>query len=247
MGALDGTTAVVTGGSRGIGRAVVQRLVGDGAAVVFGYLTDQISADAVVAQAREIGGRAWAVRADLAEPAQVEVLFAAADEHLGQRLDLLVNNAAVPGRMVFDDATVADFDRVMAVNSRGAFLAMQQAARRMGNGASIVNISTVSTAWPGADEALYAASKGALEQLSRVASRAFGPRQITVNTISPGTTDTDFLRANVPAEGRDTVAHMTPLGRLGTPQDVAHVVAFLAGPDSRWVTGQNIRADGGLV
>ncbi|MGH4019106.1 MAG: SDR family oxidoreductase [Pseudonocardiaceae bacterium] len=247
MKALDGATAVVTGGSRGIGRAIVQRLAADGAAVVFGYATDQARAEAVVDQVRAGGGRVWAVRADLAEPAQIEQLFATADEHLGDRLDVLVNNAAIPGLVALTGATTTDFDHVFAVNTRAAFLAMQQAARRMSDGGRIVNISTVSTSWPGPGEALYAASKGALEQLSRVASREFGPRQITVNTVSPGTTDTDFLRENVSTETRETVAHMTPLGRLGTPEDIAAVVAFLAGPDSAWVTGQNIRADGGLV
>ena len=119
--------------------------------------------------------------------------------------------------------------------------------KRMGNGARIINVSSVSTSWPGADEILYAASKGALEQLSRVASRALGSRQITVNTVSPGTTDTEFLRTNVPEGVRQTVARMTPLGRLGRPEDIAAVVAYLAGADAGWVTGQNIRADGGLV
>ena len=125
MKALDGATAVVTGSSRGIGRAIVERLVAEGAAVVFGYATDLTGAEAVSDQVRAEGGRAWAVQADLADPARVEQLFATADTHLGDRLDVLVNNAAIPGRIALTDATVTDFDRVLAVNTRAVFLAIQ--------------------------------------------------------------------------------------------------------------------------
>lgn len=246
MSVLAGQAAVVTGGSRGIGAAIVHRLVAHGAGVVFGYLRDAEAADTVLKEVHDVGGRAWAVRADLVDPDQVERLFTAVDTHLG-RLDVLVNNAAVPARITLGEVTCLDFDRVFALNTRAPLLAIQHAMPRMRPGGRIVNVSSVSTSWPGADEILYAASKGALEQLSRVASRALGPRQITVNTVSPGATDTDFLRANVPAEVRQTVASMTPLGRLGRPEDIAAQVAYLAGPDAGWVTGQNIRADGGLV
>ncbi|WP_017593966.1 SDR family oxidoreductase [Nocardiopsis potens] len=247
MDVREAVPAVVTGGSRGIGRAIVERFAADGAPVVFGYVSERNRAEEVAGAVRAAGGRAWAVRADLGEPDGADRLFAAADEHLGGRLGVLVNNAAIPGRTAFDDASAEEFDRVMAVNARAALLAMRHAARRMGRGGRIINVSSVSTGWPGADEALYAASKGALEQPSRVASRALGPRGITVNTVSPGTTDTDLLRGAVPAEAREAVAAMTPLGRLGRPEDVAAVAAYLAGPDAAWVTGQNIRADGGLL
>jgi 3-oxoacyl-[acyl-carrier protein] reductase len=237
---------VVTGGSRGIGAAIVLRLAAQGSGVVFGYQSDAEAADAVLDAVREAGGQAWAVAADLTSPRELERVFIAADTHLG-RLDVLVNNAGIPARMGLAEVSVDDFDRVFAINTRAPLLAIQHAAERMGAGGRIINVSSVSTSWPGADEILYAASKGALEQLSRVASRALGPRQITVNTVSPGTTDTEFLRANVPEEIRQTVAAMTPLGRLGDPEDIAAVVAYLAGPDAGWLTGQNIRADGGLV
>lgn len=243
---LQDRAAVVTGGSRGIGAAIVRRLAGEGADVVFGYHSDERAANAVLEQVHDTGGRAWAVAADIAEPAELRRLFTTADTQLG-RLDVLVNNAGVPARAELAEITVEQFDRVFAINTRAALLMIQHAAARMSSGGRIVNISSVSTSWPGADEMLYAASKGALEQLSRVASRALGPRGITVNTVSPGTTDTAFLRDNVPEEIRHTVAAMTPLGRLGSPEDVAAVVAYLAGQDAGWVTGQNIRADGGLV
>src|SRR5690606_36060970 len=175
MDVREAAPAVVTGGSRGIGRAIVERLAAGGAPVVFGYATERGRAEEVVEAVRAAGGSAWAVRADLAEPDGVDRLFAGADEHLGGRLGVLVNNAAVTGRTAFADASTEEFDRVLAVNARAALLAMQHAERRMAGGGRIVNISSVSTAWPAADEALYAASKGALEQLSRVASRALGP------------------------------------------------------------------------
>jgi 3-oxoacyl-[acyl-carrier protein] reductase len=243
---LDGKGVVVTGGSRGIGAAIVHRLAAEGARVVFGYKSNTQAARAVLEQVREAGGNAWAVCADLADPEQVKGLFAAVDNHV-DRLDVLVNNAGVPARVTVEDVSVAEFDRVFAINTRAPLLAMQQASARMRAGGRIINISSVSTRWPAADEILYAATKGALEQLTRVAARALGPRQIRVNTVSPGTTETEFLRANVEPDIRDAVAAMTPLGRLGRPSDIAAVVAYLAGPGSGWLTGQNLRADGGLV
>lgn len=243
---METRAAVVTGGSRGIGAAIVRRLADAGLGVVFGYHGDKQAADAVLKEVYEAGGRAWAVAADLADPDQPRRLFSTASGRLG-RLDVLVNNAAVPARAELNEITVERFDRVFAINTRAALLATQHAAERMSTGGRIINISSVSTSWPGADEMLYAASKAALEQVSRVASRALGARGITVNTIAPGTTDTAFLHENVPEEVRRTVAGMTPLGRLGAPEDIAAVVAYLASPDAGWLTGQNIRADGGLV
>jgi 3-oxoacyl-[acyl-carrier protein] reductase len=214
--------------------------------VVFGYRSNSQAAQAVLDQVREAGGQAWAVCADLADPEEVRRLFSVADGHI-DRLNVLVNNAGIPTRIALEEVGVAEFDRAFAINTRAPLLAIQQAGARMGEGGRIINVSSVSTSWPAADEILYAASKGALEQLTRVAARALGPCQITVNTVSPGPTDTEFLRANVPYDVQETVAAMTPLGRLGRPSDVAAVVAYLAGPDSGWLTGQNLRADGGLV
>ncbi|SFQ42406.1 3-oxoacyl-[acyl-carrier protein] reductase [Amycolatopsis arida] len=231
---------MVTGGARGIGRAVVRRLVAEGATVVFSYARDDAAAAEVA------GERAHAVRADQAEPAEVERLFAVADEVLGG-VDVLVGNAGVAASTPLAEVTLAEYERVMAVNARGTFLAVQQAARRLGEGGRIVVVSSVTTVWPSPGESVYAASKAAVEQIARVASRELGPRGVTVNTVSPGVTDTDLLRAAAPPEAVAGVAGMTPLRRLGTPADVADVVAFLCGPDARWVTGQNLRADGGLV
>jgi 3-oxoacyl-[acyl-carrier protein] reductase len=243
---LEGKAAVVTGGSRGIGRAVVERLARDGATVVFGYVADADAAAEVEKAVAAAGGTAHGVRVDLAEPGGVAALFAAAQEHL-DGLDLLVNNAAARHTpMMLADLPEDEFDRLMAVNARAVFLALRHAARHMRDGGRIVNLSTINTAMPGPGIAAYAASKGAVEQLSGVASRELGPRGITVNTVSPGATDTDLLRSTNTPQAVEMAARVTPLGRLGRPDDVADVIAFLCGPDARWVTGQNIHAAGGL-
>jgi 3-oxoacyl-[acyl-carrier protein] reductase len=171
--------------------------------------------------------------------------MAVAEERLGG-LDILVNNAA----MSFTPAPIADteeqlFDRVMAVNVRSAFLTVRQAARRMRDDGRIIDISTLNNVRPAPGSAPYMASKGALEQLTAAAARELGTRGITVNTVSPGATDTELLRGTNSAEALKMVVAMTPLGRLGRPSDVADVVAFLAGPDGAWVTGQYIEASGG--
>src|SRR5690606_34340520 len=143
------------------------------------------------------------------------------------------------------DLTEEAYDRVMAVNAKAVFLALRYAARHMRDGGRIINISTLNTVLPSAGLTAYAGSKGAVEQFTAVAARELGGRGITVNTVSPGATDTDLLRSSNTPEGLERVARMTPLGRLGTPADVADVVAFLASPDSRWITGQSRAASGG--
>jgi 3-oxoacyl-[acyl-carrier protein] reductase len=243
---LKDMTAVVTGGSRGIGRAIVERLCRDGAAVVFNYATNEEAADDVVRAVQADGGTVRAIRLDLKEPDGPERLMEAAEAHLGS-LSILVNNAAMsftPVPLAKTDVEV--FDSVMAVNTRSVFLTMRYAARQMRDGGRIVNISTLNTVRPAPGIAPYAASKGAIEQLTAVAARELGPRGITVNTVSPGATDTELLHGTNPPQALQAVVEVTPLGRLGQPSDVADVVAFLAGPDGRWITGQNLRATGGL-
>jgi 3-oxoacyl-[acyl-carrier protein] reductase len=244
---LGGKTALVTGGSRGIGRAIVERLARDGARVVFGYHSNSAAADEVERAVAANGGRASGFRADLGEPGGVQKLLAYADDHVGD-LDILVNNAAAQ----FSPVAIAEvseeaYERVMTVNTKAVFFALQHAARHMRDDGRIINISTLNTVRPAPGIALYAASKGAVEQFTAVAARELGPRGITVNTVSPGATDTDLLRSTNTEEGLARAVMMTPLGRLGEPADVADVVAFLAGPDARWVTGQNIHATGGIA
>ncbi|MEV4078310.1 SDR family NAD(P)-dependent oxidoreductase [Nonomuraea fuscirosea] len=241
MSVLSGKGALVTGGSRGIGKAVVERLTGDGADVVFCYQHAEQAAERVTAATG-----AHAVRADLGSRQDLDRLFAEAQARL-PGIDIVVNNAAtVEGQKTFDAITDDDYERVFAVNARSVFLAIQWAARVMRDGGRIINISSLNTRIPAPALALYCGSKGAVEQFSKVASRELGGRGITVNVVSSGATDTDMLRAANPPEALETTPAYTALGRLGRPDDIAAVVAFLAGPDGRWVTGQNVLATGGL-
>jgi 3-oxoacyl-[acyl-carrier protein] reductase len=238
MTTLAGKTAVVTGGSRGIGRAIARRLAADGARVVFSFREDKAAADAL---AEEIGD-AVAVRADQEDLGSLDALF----EPVADGLDILVNNAAITAPAPIKDITPELFDKAMTVNAKFPLLAMRRAAPLLRDGGRIISISTLNTTAPGPGIALYCASKAALEQFSKVAAYELGPRGITVNTVSPGATDTDLLRASNSAAELEEASALTALGRLGTPADIADVVAFLAGPDARWITAQNIQATGGL-
>ncbi|MCA2219165.1 SDR family oxidoreductase [Jidongwangia harbinensis] len=236
---LTGRTALVTGGSRGIGAAIVRRLAAEGARVVFTYRQSRAAAERLAAEL----GDAVAVPVDQADVAGVETMLAPVRDGL----DILVNNAAVNPRAAIADLTAADFDTVMTVNAKFPLLAMARAADLLRDHGRIINVSSLNTALPAPGGALYAASKAALEQFTMVAAREFGGRGITVNTVSPGATDTGLLRSTNPPEALAQAAAYTALGRLGRPDDVAAVVALLAGPDAGWITGQNIRATGGYL
>lgn len=245
MTLLSGKSALVTGGSRGIGAAIVERLARDGVAVTFSYARDVAAAEKVVASVTQAGGQAWAEPCELSDGGQILRLFDAAQRHTGG-LDIVVNNAAVATVGLIADTTDEDYDRVMGINARGTFIAIREAARRLRDNGRLITISSVNTAGHAPGTSLYSGSKGAVEQFSQVAALELGGRGITVNVVSPGATDTDMLRASNRPEDLAEVPALTPLGRLGAPADVADVVAFLAGPDGRWLTGQNLRASGGL-
>lgn len=246
MGILDGKGALVTGGSRGIGRAIVKRLAADGAAVVFSYLRNGAAAQAVVREVGEAGGRAFAVRADQGSLEDLRLLAGQAEEHL-DGLDIVVINAAgeLPG--VIGEVTEEVYDRFMAVHAKGPFFLIQHAGRMLRDGGRIIAISTLNTRLHPPGGALYTGAKGALENFTVVAALEFGGRGITANIVSPGATDTELLREANPGETfENDIAH-TALKRLGQPEDIAAVVAFLAGPDSGWISGHNLAADGGLL
>jgi 3-oxoacyl-[acyl-carrier protein] reductase len=241
MSLLSGKVAIVTGSSRGIGRAIAERLAADGAAVVINYVRGEQAAQQVVAAIRGRGGRAIAVRADVAQPAEVRRLFAEAHTAFGTP-DIVVANAAVAVIKPIAQSTEEEFDFVFAANTKGVFFILQEAARQLRDGGRIVVVSTGGTRMLMTGTALYLGSKGAVEQFVRVLSRELGPRNITVNALSPGFTDTDLL----PDRDRAVAAGMSPFGRIGEPAEVASVAAFLASDDARWVTGQNVGAGGGV-
>ena len=243
---LKGKVALVTGASRGIGRAVAKELARSGAAVAVNFVADQAAAGAVVDGIDADGGRARAFQADLAEPAQVEALFRGVQEAYG-RLDILVNNAGLARYGPIRDYPVEDFDRLMAVNVRGPFLACRLAARQMEDGGAIINITSTVTRVMLPNYGVYAATKGALEQLTRVLAKELGPRAITVNAVAPGPTDTELFRHGKTEAQIESLAGMAALGRLGTPLDTARVVVFLAGAQGRWVSGQIIPVNGGFA
>jgi 3-oxoacyl-[acyl-carrier protein] reductase len=244
-GPLEGRTALVTGGARGIGKAVVSRLAADGAAVAFSYLESQEQARELAANLSAAGSKVYALPADLSKTADLEALFDQAKSLLGG-LDILVNNAGQTLIASIADTTEDDYDRLMAINAKATFFAVKQAAHCLRDAGRVINISSANTRMRVPGVAVYAASKAAVEQFTQVASRELAIRKITVNTVSPGPVDTDMLKAQ-PRQALDMAVAMTPLRRLGEPADIADVIAFLAGPDGRWVTGQNIVAAGGLA
>jgi 3-oxoacyl-[acyl-carrier protein] reductase len=239
-----GRVAIVTGGSRGIGHATALRLACDGFAVMLTNLERKAAADEVVAAIEAAGGRAAAVQADLANQDDVLGMFAAADTSFGPQLDALVLNAAAIPMELTAELSEEDWDWAFAVNVRAAFLAFREARKRMGAGGRIVAVSTGLVPNPIATSSAYSASKSAVETLARSFAYEVGPCGITVNVVRPGVTDTEGL--TIPQALIDTRVDQTPLGRLGQPQDIADVIAFVVSEDARWITGQVISASGGL-
>ncbi|MDQ0642313.1 SDR family oxidoreductase [Microbacterium murale] len=253
MGGLDGKTALVTGGSRGIGRAISERLAADGALVAV-HGRDADSGRDVVAAITSAGGRAFTVGADLSAPSGTDVLFAQLDAELRERtgstgLDILVANAGVAGAGSLASTSAEWFDELFAVNTRSVFFLLQQAQNRLADGGRVVTMSTGLTKRADPDLLAYSMSKAALDTMILGAAKDLGSRGITVNAVAPGVIDTDmnagWLRTSTDA--RDAVSAMSPFNRIGTPPDVADVVAFLVSNDARWVTGQYLDATGGAL
>ena len=242
---LQGKVALVTAASRGIGRAVALRLGADGANVVVNYHTNEAAAKEVVEQIKAAGSEAVAVRADIGVPADVERLYKETLSAFGG-LDIVVNNAGITvvGPTAFFDEEA--LDRALAINVKGTFLSLKHAANHVRDGGRIINVSTGYTRAPNPYVGVYVGTKAAVEQFGYSLAKELGERKITVNSVLPGLTDTDGVAPEVRAQA-DTYISQTPLGRFGTPEDIAGVVAFLAGEDGRWVTGQAISATGGLA
>lgn len=238
MGRLAGKTALVTGAARGIGRAIAERLAGEGARVAVNYVCSRAAAEEL---ATRLGG--MAVGADVAQLVQVEKMFDQVEAAWGG-LDILVHNAGVAVMGAMGEFRDEDFERVFAVNTRGAFYCCREAARRLRAGGRIVNISTGATVGGTKGGGVYCASKAAVEQFTRALARELGPRAITANTVSPGCTETDMLAAF--PRLMELAPKITPLGRLGTPDEVAAVAVWLCTGEAGWVTGQNIQAGGGI-
>ncbi len=247
MSDLKGKVAVITGASKGIGAGIAKSLANAGAAVVVNYASSRESADRVVAEIKAKGGKAIAVKGDVAKSADVRHLFEETRKAFGA-LDVLVNNAGIYKFQPLDEITEDEFHRQFNTNVLGTILATQEAARHFGpNGGSVINISSVASESPVPTASVYSATKGAVDAATRVFAAELGPRRIRVNVIAPGGVETEGLHA-MGIIGSDFEKQMvadTPLGRLGQPEDIAGVALFLASDDSRWLTGERLRASGG--
>jgi 3-oxoacyl-[acyl-carrier protein] reductase len=246
MSEQNGKVAIVTGASRGIGLAVAERLGRDGFTVVVNYSGSAAEAEAVVARIGANGGRALAVKADVSDPRAVKEMFDTATTQFGG-IDVLVNNAGVmllANIADFDDAT---FDKQIAINLKGTFNTLREAARRLRSGGRIINFSSSVVGLLQPTYAVYAATKAGVEAMTSVLAKELRGRNITVNTVAPGPTATDLFMKGKPQSVVDHLANLAPLARLGQPADIAGVVSFLAGPDGAWVNGQTLRANGGII
>lgn len=238
--------AIVTGASRGIGAAVAERLASDGFTVVVNYAGGHKDAEAVVARIRARGGEAVTAQADVSDPAAVTRMFDAAESAHGG-VDVLVNNAGVMALKPIAESDDALFDRHIAVNLKGSFNAMREAARRLRDGGRIVNFSTSVVGLKLETYGVYAATKAAIETMTAILAKEMRGRGITVNAVAPGPTATALFLDGKPQELIERMAKMNPLERLGQPEDIAATVSFLVGPDGGWVNGQTLRANGGMV
>jgi 3-oxoacyl-[acyl-carrier protein] reductase len=244
MASLTRKIAIVTASSRGIGRAIALRLSREGAAVAVNYVSSPEKAEAVVQEINAQGGQAIAIQGSVANKADVTRLFDETEKQLGA-INIVVNVAGISIFKPHIELTDEDFDKVFSVNARGAMYMLQEAAKRTEDGGRIVQFSTGGTKMPISTGGIYTAGKAAGEQFAFALAKEIGPRQVTVNLVSPDVTDTDGLI--MPKEAINLLIQQTPLGRLGQPGDVADVVAFLVSDDAHWLTGQNLQVNGGIL
>ncbi|QMS86236.1 glucose 1-dehydrogenase (plasmid) [Nostoc edaphicum CCNP1411] len=245
MKSLTGKVAIVTGASQGIGAAIARQLATDGAKVVVNYNRSQSAAEEVVSQIQNAGGEAIAVHSDVSEPFQIPPLFTKVIQKYGQ-LDILINNAGVIDNRPVEEINAEMIDRLFAINVRGMLLCSHEAVKYFGErGGKIINISSNVTKFSVPTTSVYSATKGAVNALTKVLAAELGPRGITVNAVAPGSTDTELLKVGVSEEVRQQLPQNTPLRRLGTPEDIAQVVAFFVSDNAHWVTGEVLYASGG--
>ncbi|HDL7834530.1 TPA: SDR family oxidoreductase [Yersinia enterocolitica] len=238
--------AIVTGASRGIGAAIAERLAQDGYTVLINYSRADDEAEALVRKIQQAGGNALSAKGDISDPAAVAQLFTKAETAFGG-VDVLVNNAGIMSLSTVADSDDEHFDRQIAINLKGSFNGMREAAKRLRNGGRIVNFSTSVVGLKLEKYAVYAATKAAVETMTAILAKELRGRDITVNAVAPGPTATDLFLNGKSAELIEKMAKMAPLERLGTPEDIAAAVAFLVGKDGGWINGQVLRANGGLV
>ena len=238
--------AIVTGASRGIGAAIAERLTRDGFSVVVNYSGDAAPAEALVRRIAAAGGGALAAKADVGNPAAVRQLFDSAETAFGG-VDVLVNNAGIMTLATVAETDDAAFDRLIAVNLKGTFNTLREAATRLRAGGRIINFSSSVVGLLQPTYAAYAATKAGVEAMTSVLAKELRGRNITVNAIAPGPTATDLFLKGKPPDLVERLAKLAPLERLGEPEDIAAAVAFLAGPDAGWINGQTLRANGGIV
>lgn len=238
--------ALVTGGSRGIGAAIVRRLARDGHAVAINYASSAAEAETLADDIRAAGGRALAVRADVSRADQVRAMFDQVEAELG-RIDVLVNSAGILKMVPLAETSDELYDQTFGINTRGTFNTLREAATRLADGGSIVNVSSTTIALNLPNYSVYIASKAAVESLTQVFAKELRGRRITVNAVAPGPVATDLFLNGKSPELIEHYAKMPPLERLGQPDDIANVVSFLAGPEAGWVNGQILRANGGVA
>jgi len=238
--------AIVTGASKGIGKAIALRLAKDGIAVVVNYASSRASAEEAVTEIEAAGGKAIAVQADIGSTNGVAALFDAAEKAFGGS-DILVNNAGVMKLAALVDTDDATFEQHLATNVTGVFRGIREAGKRLRDGGRIINFSSSTVGVYGPGYGAYAASKAAVEAMTHVASKELGKRKITVNAVAPGPVETELFMNGKSDELVQRIVGTIPLGRLGQPEDIASVVSFLASPESGWVNGQVLRANGGMI
>jgi 3-oxoacyl-[acyl-carrier protein] reductase len=247
MNNLTGKVAVVTGGSKGIGAAIAKALAADGASVVVNYASSKVGADAVVANIEKAGGKAVAVRGDVAKPADAQGIIDAAIKTFG-RLDILVNNSGVYEFGPLEAITEENFHKMFNINVLGLLLATQAAVKHMSHGGSIINIGSAVSRIAPANSAVYTATKASVDAITGVLSKELGPKKIRVNSVNPGVVETEGTHTAgiIGSDFEKGLVAQTPLGRTGQPGDIASVAVFLASENSAWLTGESIIAGGGL-